>query len=93
MIPPRDGRATVEVVAANAAMAGALPEHMPVLLAALEAMSAPEHNLRGVVLTTHSSWPLVVVSGDEVLRLGMATAETVFGGGGNLAPTWRSAGR
>lgn len=85
VIPPRGGRATVEVVAANAAMAGALPEHMPVIAAALEAMSDPAHNLRGVVLTTHSSWPLVIVSGEEVRRLGMGTAESVFSGAGNRA--------
>ncbi len=85
VIPPRDGRATVEVVAANAAMAGALPEHMPVVLAALEAMAEPRFNLRGITLTTHAAWPLVIVSGDEVGRLGMATGETVFSGGGNRA--------
>ena len=85
MIPPRNGRATVEVVAANAAMAGARPEHMPVILAALDAMSDPAHNLRGVVLTTHPCWPLVVVSGDDVQRLEMAHAEAVFSGGGNRA--------
>ena len=85
VIPPRDGAATVEVIAANAAMAGARPEHMPVILAAVEAMSDPRHNLRGLVLTTHPCWPLVVVSGDEVGRLGMATAESVFSGGGNRA--------
>ena len=85
VIPPRNGRATVEVVAANAAMAGARPEHMPVILAALDAMSDPAHNLRGVVLTTHPCWPLVIVSGDEVSRLGMAHAEAVFSGGGNRA--------
>jgi hypothetical protein len=85
VIPPRDGRATIEVVAANAAMAGARPEHMPAILAALEAMSDPRHNLRGLVLTTHPCWPLVIVSGDEVARLDMATAEMVFSGGGNRA--------
>ncbi len=84
-IPPRDGEATIEVVAANAAMAGALPEHMPVIVAALEAMSEPRHNLRGLLLTTHSCWPLVIVSGDEVRRLAMATTEMVFSGAGNRA--------
>jgi len=85
VIAPRDGRATVEVVAANAAMAGARPEHMPVILAALDAMGAPEHNLRGLLVTTHPCWPLVIVSGDEVQRLGMATGESVFSGGGSHA--------
>jgi len=85
VIPPRDGRATVEVVAANAAMAGARPEYMPVIIAALEAMSDPRHNLSGLLLTTHPCWPLVIVSGDEVSRLDMATSEQVFSGAGNRA--------
>jgi hypothetical protein len=63
-------------------MAGCLPEHMPVVLAALAAMQEPRFNLAGVVATTHPCWPLVIVSGAAVDRLGMATAESVFSGGG-----------
>src|SRR5690606_8679610 len=77
--------ATVEVVAANAAMAGALPAHMPVICAALEAMSEPAFNLRGVQCTTHGCWPLTIVSGPDAHALGMATAESVFSGGGSRA--------
>ena len=84
-IPPRDGVATIEVIAANAAMAGARPEHMPVICAAIRAMCQPTFNLRGVVCTTHSCWPLVIVSGPVVHELGMATAESVFSGGGSRA--------
>lgn len=84
-IPPRDGMATVEVVAANAAMAGARPEHMPVICTAVRAMCEASFNLRGVVCTTHSCWPLVLVSGDAVTTLDMATAESVFSGGGSRA--------
>jgi hypothetical protein len=85
VVPPRDGTATVEVVAANAAMAGALPEHMPVICTALEAMSDPQFNLRGVQCTTHGCWPLAIVSGPAAHALGMATAESVFSGGGSRA--------
>jgi hypothetical protein len=85
LVPPRDGEATVEVVAANAAMAGARPEHMPVICTALEAMLGPAFNLRGVQCTTHGCWPLTIVSGPAVQRLGMATAESVFSGGGARA--------
>ncbi|MEX2221407.1 MAG: UGSC family (seleno)protein, partial [Candidatus Rokuibacteriota bacterium] len=38
ILPPRLGRATVERVAVNAVLAGALPEHFPVILAAVEAV-------------------------------------------------------
>jgi hypothetical protein len=85
VIAPRDGIATVEVVAANAAMAGALPEHMPVICAAIEAMCEAEFNLRGVQCTTHGCWPLTIVSGPIAHRIGMATAESVFSAGGSRA--------
>jgi len=87
-IPPSGRVATVEAVAANAAMAGCLPEHLPVVLAALDAMLEPRFNFAGVIATTHPCWPLVIVSGEVVTSLGLATAESVFNGGGvraNLA--------
>jgi hypothetical protein len=84
-IPPRGGPATVLAVAANAAMAGCLPQHMPVLITALEAMLEPGFNLRGVVCTTHPCWPLVIVSGPIVEELAMETRESVFNGGGARA--------
>ena len=41
MLAPRLGQATVERVAVNAVLAGALPEYLPVVLAALEALAEP----------------------------------------------------
>ena len=38
-IPPRNGRATVEKIAINAVMAGAPADAMPLLIAAIEAMT------------------------------------------------------
>jgi hypothetical protein len=84
-IPPRGTPATVRAVAANAAMAGCRPEHLPVVLTALEAMLEPVFNLRGVVCTTHPNWPLVIVSGRAVGDLAMETRESVFNGGGARA--------
>src|SRR5713226_4939052 len=37
-ITPLGGRATIERIAANAVMAGCLPEYMPVVITAIEAM-------------------------------------------------------
>ena len=82
-IPPRGGTASVEVIAANAAMAGCTPDCMPVLLAAVEALLDPHFNLNGVQVTTHGCWPLLIVSGLVVDSLGMATAESLFSGGGS----------
>jgi hypothetical protein len=81
-MPPSETEATVAAIAANAAMAGCLPEHMPVVITAIEAMMEPIFNLRGVICTTHPCWPLVIVSGRAVTDLGMETRESVFNGGG-----------
>jgi hypothetical protein len=84
-IPPRGGIATVEVVAANAAMAGCPAACMPVLVTAIEALLEPRFNLNGVQVTTHSCWPLLIVSGAIVRKLRMATEESLFNGGGSRA--------
>ena len=60
-IPERRRRVTVEKAAANAVMAGCLPQHLPVVLAATEAMLAPK--TAGRRTSTASSrgsdrWPL-----------------------------------
>jgi hypothetical protein len=83
--PPSGRIATVRDIAANAAMAGCLPEHMPLVIAAFDAMQEPQFNMAGVVATTHPCWPLVIVSGSAVQRLGMATGESLFSGGGSRA--------
>ena len=44
-MPPRKGRATVEVIAINAVMAGCRPEYMPALIAAVEALIDPSFRL------------------------------------------------
>src|SRR4051794_21949974 len=52
-IPPKGGAATIEKLAINAVMGGCLPEHFPVVIAAMQAMLEPAHNLNGVLQTTH----------------------------------------
>src|SRR5947209_387834 len=81
VIPPGGGVATVEKIAVNAAMAGLIPEHFPVLLAALEAMLDPVFNLNGVQATTHMCAPLVIVGGPAARGLGFNSGESVFGHG------------
>jgi hypothetical protein len=81
ILVPRLGRATIEAIAANAVMAGALPEHLPVILAAVEAVADPSFNLQAVQTTTHPCSPLVIVNGPIAGRLGMNAAGNVFGQG------------
>lgn len=81
IVPPRNGLATVEKVAINCVMAGCRPEHVPIVIAALEAMLAPEFNLHGVQTTTNGCAPLVIVSGPAVAALGFNTRDCALGHG------------
>ena len=81
VVPPYDGRATVEKVAVNAVMAGCPAEALPIVLAAVEAACAPEFALHGLIATTHPSGPLVVVSGPYAEQVGMNAAGNVLGQG------------
>ena len=81
VLPPRLGRATVERVAVNAVLAGALPEHLPVILAAVEAVSQPAFNLQAVQTTTHPCSPLVIVNGPIAGRLAINGAGNALGQG------------
>ena len=60
---PRMGKATVEKIAVNAVMAGALPTHMPVLIAAVEAVSDPKTRFDTFEVSTGSWAPLLVING------------------------------
>ena len=42
VVPPRMGNATMRQIAVNAVMAGCRPEYLPVVVAALQAVSEPE---------------------------------------------------
>ena len=81
LLVPRLGRATAEAIAANAVMAGALPEHLPVVLAAVEAVADASFNLQAVQTTTHPCSPLVIVNGPIAKRLGVNAGGNVFGQG------------
>lgn len=81
VIPPRYGEATVETVAINAVMAGCDPSYMPVIEAAVEALTEEPFNLYGVNATTHPVAPLVVVNGPVVDELHLNYGYNVFGQG------------
>jgi hypothetical protein len=81
VLPPRLGRATVERVAINAVLAGALPEHLPVILAAVEAVGQAAFNLQAVQTTTHPCSPLIIVNGPIAGRLGINGAGNALGQG------------
>ena len=63
VVPPYDGTATVEKVAVNAVMAGCRPEHLPFVLAAVEAACEERFSMHGLLATTYPAGPLIVASG------------------------------
>ena len=84
VIPPQNGPATVEKIAINAVMAGCRPEYMPVLIAAVEAMTADGFDLFGVQATTHPCGMLTLVTGP------IAKALDINSGSGAMGPCWRA---
>ena len=84
VLPPRKGRATVEVVAVNAVMAGCRPEYMPVIIAALEGMLDASYPLEFMQVTTNPMCPFLLVNGPVRQRL------DINYGTGCLGPGWRA---
>ena len=80
-LAPMEGVATVEKIAVNAVMAGCEPRHMPLLVAAVEAVSQPEFDLRGMSTTTNPDAVLMIVSGPIVEKMGLNAGTGTFGRG------------
>lgn len=87
VVPPYGGTATVEKVAVNAVMAGCRPEHLPLVLAAVEAACDERFAMHGLLATTHPAGPLIVASGPLTARVGMNSRGNCLGQGNraNLA--------
>ena len=85
-LPPRNGRCTVEKLAVNAVLAGAPSESMPLLCAAVEAMSDPDFNLFALNTTTSCVVPGVFVNGPARDELGIPYGPGCFGGVSGPAP-------
>lgn len=60
---PLGGAASVEKIAVAAVMAGCLPDHFPVVVAAVRAILQPAFDLAEMQGTTHCIAPLVIVNG------------------------------
>jgi hypothetical protein len=71
----------VEKVAINAVMAGAKPEYMPVILAAVEAALVDEFGMHGVLCTTMFAGPVVIVNGPIARAIGMNSGGNALGQG------------
>ncbi len=84
VLPPRQGRATVEVIAINAIMAGCRPEYMLVIIAALEGLSDKTFPLEFMQVTTNPMTPFLLINGPirQALDINCVT--------GCLGPGWRA---
>lgn len=80
VVPPDLVEVTVEKVAVNAVLAGCLPEHLPVVLAAVEAFCTETFNGHGLLATTYFSGPVVIVNGPLAARVGLESGGNVLGG-------------
>jgi hypothetical protein len=80
-IAPRGAELTLRGLAANAVMAGCLPEHMPVLEAAVVALQQPDFNLYGMQMTTHPCALMVIVQGPIAGALGISAGAGCMGSG------------
>jgi hypothetical protein len=78
---PGNGIGTVEKVAANAVMAGAAPEAMPIILAMLECVLEPSIGLRTFAMSTGPQAPVVLVSGPYADQIGMNHSTCALGPG------------
>jgi hypothetical protein len=81
LVPPDLAPCTVEKVAINAVMAGCKPEHLPVVIAAVEAALTEEFCMHGVLCTTMFCGPMVVVNGPVAGAIGMNAGGNALGQG------------
>lgn len=80
IVPPRMGQLTVELVATLGAMSGCKPQHMPLLLTMVKALSHPDYDWRGSSTTTGPTVPVIVINGPILDQLGIGYGAGVFGG-------------
>lgn len=81
IIPPGWGKATVERIAINGLMAGCKPAYMPVLIAAVQAVTDERYRLQGSQGTTDCIAPLLVINGPITAALGFESTAGCFGHG------------
>jgi hypothetical protein len=80
-INPKQGVATVEKIAVNAVMAGARPEYLPVIIAAMEALADEDFDDLHVLASAGSFNLLIIVSGPIAGEIGMEAGIGFMGHG------------
>lgn len=80
-IPPNYAHATVEKIAINAVAAGAKPEYLPVIIAAIEAAAGGRFPLHGAIASTDGIAPMMIVNGPIREQIGMNWGLNALGQG------------
>lgn len=80
-VGPSMAAATLDIVAANAVMAGCLPDHFPVVVAAVKTICDPRFDLTESQVTTHPITPMFVVNGPARAACGIASGMGCWGPG------------
>jgi hypothetical protein len=80
-VTPGNGIATIEKIAINAVMAGAKPEYLPVILAAMEGLTDPDYDLLHMQASTGNFTLAIVVTGPIANEIGMNSSIGYLGHG------------
>jgi len=87
-MPPGFGVATVEEIAINSVMAGAKPEHLPVVIAAVKALSKlGGQGGKSLLMSTSPQAPLLIVNGPITKQLGFNPGSALGPGRDNQVNT------
>ncbi len=81
VLPPGFENATAGDIAICAVMAGCRAEYLPVLIAAVEALSDMDFNLVGIATTTGSATPIYIVNGPITGKIGLHAGHNALGPG------------
>jgi len=81
VLPPELRYATVEKLAINAVMAGCEPAHLPVLMAACEALAGFGTAARVMLMSTGPHAPLIMVNGPITREIGLNSGRCALGPG------------
>ena len=79
--PVKGAVITAEKAAINAVMSGCKPEYMPVVVAAIEAITQPEFNLHGITVSTMGAAIMLIVNGPITKELEINSGVSAFGPG------------
>lgn len=80
-IPPTATPVTVQTAAIYAIMAGCAPEYLPVLIAAVRAVTATPFSLPLIQATTSAVTPMIVANGPLTRQIGMNSDTNALGQG------------